>query len=78
MSDIIKNYDPWFRLHLGVRNDLSGQPYGFWFMWRPRELIGPHRHSFPELLYSYKLGVYWYPWWRHSWWCWTDIFPRFG
>jgi hypothetical protein len=26
-----------FRLHLGRRPDMSGLPYGFWFMWRPRE-----------------------------------------
>lgn len=26
-----------FRCQVGRRADMSGLPYGFWFMWRPRE-----------------------------------------
>jgi hypothetical protein len=31
--------DPLFRLRVGRRNDVHGEPLGAWFIWRPRRSV---------------------------------------
>lgn len=35
--------DPWFRLSIGRRADLSGRPLGLLFIWRPQQVVAHER-----------------------------------
>lgn len=69
--------DPLFRSNGFRRTDLSLQPLGFWFMWRPRPADAPPAPRFAPIPFAWKVGFYWYPPSLWSWdMSWRDRLPR--
>lgn len=54
-------FDPWFRLSIGRRADLSGLPIGVLFIWKPRDNPGKYSPSVNRIV-----GFH-FPQWLHLW-----------